>query len=302
VPKDAARIVRAFAPIEPARARLLILGSVPGVASLDADAYYAHPRNAFWPVMQALLGATATTYPARIALLKSHGIALWDVLQECDRPGSLDSNIRHETIVCNDIPRLLARHPAVLAIAFNGKTAERLFRHHLLPAMHTAPELLSLPSTSPAMASLSLAQKTQRWRHTDRTLTQYATSDQKIHQHLDRRQSLLSNGTAASFAGIALTLCSTWHRLWRMSMMGGYLVSEKRFVRLFRNGRNQAVRIPREFELDGDEAIIKKEGDRLILEPVRKGHLLETLARLQPINESFADIDDDLPGLDEVDL
>lgn len=79
-------------------------------------------------------------------------------------------------------------------------------------------------------------------------------------------------------------------------------MSEERFVRLFRNGRNQAVRIPREFELDGDEAILKKEGDRLILEPVRKGHLLDTLARLQPINESFADIDDDLPALDEVDF
>ena len=79
-------------------------------------------------------------------------------------------------------------------------------------------------------------------------------------------------------------------------------MSEERFVRLFRNGRNQAVRIPREFELDGDEAILTKEGDRLILEPVRKGLLLETLAGLEPINESFTDIDDDLPALDEVDL
>ncbi len=77
---------------------------------------------------------------------------------------------------------------------------------------------------------------------------------------------------------------------------------EERFVRLFRNGRNQAVRIPREFELEGDEAILKKEGNRLILEPVRKGLLLETLARLKPINEPFVDVDDELPPLDEVDI
>ena len=76
----------------------------------------------------------------------------------------------------------------------------------------------------------------------------------------------------------------------------------ERHVRLFRNGRNQAVRIPREFELDAEEAIIRKEGDRLILEPVKKGGLLETLAQLQPLDEAFPDIDENMLPLDDVEL
>ena len=73
----------------------------------------------------------------------------------------------------------------------------------------------------------------------------------------------------------------------------------ERHVRLFRNGRNQALRIPREFELDGDEAIIRKEGSRLIVEPVRKGLLLSLLATLPPLEETFPDVDEDLPQLDD---
>ena len=76
----------------------------------------------------------------------------------------------------------------------------------------------------------------------------------------------------------------------------------ERHVRLFRNGRNQALRIPREFELEGDEALIHKEGDRLIVEPIRKGRLLALLASLSPLTEPFPDIDDDLPPLDDVQL
>ncbi len=76
----------------------------------------------------------------------------------------------------------------------------------------------------------------------------------------------------------------------------------ERHVRLFRNGRNQALRIPREFELEGDEALIYKEGDRLIVEPIRKGRLLALLASLSPLTEPFPDIDDDLPPLDDVRL
>ena len=76
----------------------------------------------------------------------------------------------------------------------------------------------------------------------------------------------------------------------------------ERHVRLFRNGRNQALRIPREFELEGDEALIHKEGDRLIVEPIRKGRLLTLLASLAPLTEPFPDIDDDLPPLDDVQL
>lgn len=77
------------------------------------------------------------------------------------------------------------------------------------------------------------------------------------------------------------------------------MAHSERHVRLFRNGRNQAVRIPREFELAGDEAIMRKEGDRLIVEPIRKGQLLTLLASLKPLDEQFPDIDEDLPALDE---
>ena len=79
-------------------------------------------------------------------------------------------------------------------------------------------------------------------------------------------------------------------------------MQSERYVRLFRNGRNQALRIPREFELDGDEAIIHKEGDRLIVEPVKKGGLLALLASLKPIDETFPDVDEHLPPLDDVEL
>jgi len=77
------------------------------------------------------------------------------------------------------------------------------------------------------------------------------------------------------------------------------MATPERHVRLFRNGRNQALRIPREFELEGDEAIIRKEGDRLIVEPVRKGRLLALLSTLDPIEEPFPDVDEDLPPLDD---
>mgnify|MGYP006290142113 CR=1 FL=1 len=76
----------------------------------------------------------------------------------------------------------------------------------------------------------------------------------------------------------------------------------ERHVRLFRNGRNQAVRIPREFELEGDEAILRKEGDRLIIEPIRKGRLLALLASLQPLDEALPGVDDDLASLDDIEL
>jgi len=76
----------------------------------------------------------------------------------------------------------------------------------------------------------------------------------------------------------------------------------ERHVRLFRNGRNQALRIPREFELEGEEALIHKEGDRLIVEPVRKGKLLALLASMEPLAEPFPDVDEDLPELDGVPL
>lgn len=88
--------------------------------------------------------------------------------------------------------------------------------------------------------------------------------------------------------------------LWHMPNKTTLAFQSKRHVRLFRNGRNQALRIPREFELEGDEATIQKDGDRLIIEPIRKGKLLTLLAALEPLTETFPDVDEALPPLDDV--
>ncbi|MCD9028630.1 DNA-deoxyinosine glycosylase [Luteimonas sp. BDR2-5] len=157
--------VRSFPPVARADARVLILGSMPGEASLSAGRYYAHPRNLFWPIMGALAGAGPDlAYAARIAKLQATGIALWDVIAECVRPGSLDARIRAGSVVVNDLPGFLARYPGISRICFNGATAETLFRRHVLPRLADAPTLMRLPSTSPAHAAMGFADKLAAWR------------------------------------------------------------------------------------------------------------------------------------------
>ncbi|MDT8399356.1 MAG: DNA-deoxyinosine glycosylase [Pseudomonadales bacterium] len=147
-------------------ARILILGSMPGAASLRAGEYYAHPRNAFWPIMGALFGATPMLpYAERIRVLGEAGIVLWDVLQSCVRPGSLDADIESLSVQINDFPALFARHPDIKWVFFNGSAAERYFRGHVLPKlMHLSLHCRRLPSTSPAHAALSYTQKLAAWR------------------------------------------------------------------------------------------------------------------------------------------
>ncbi len=164
-------VLSALAPIENPAARTLILGSMPGAASLQAQQYYAHPQNAFWPIMLAMHGddrltATEFTYENRIKLIKNNGIALWDVLQECIRPGSLDARIVLNSAVCNDFEQFLQQHPRLRTIAFNGKTAEQLFRKRVAPnlTLDRQIQLVGLPSSSPAMATLSRAEKIARWK------------------------------------------------------------------------------------------------------------------------------------------
>lgn len=159
--------VESFAPVEPARASLLILGSMPGVASLRAAQYYAHPHNRFWPYMQALFEVPRdAAYEARIAALRARGIALWDVLAACERPGSLDASIVRGSERPNDFACLLARQPGLRAIALNGRAAEAAFRRQVMPALGDALagiRVLALPSTSPANASLRDAAKLAAW-------------------------------------------------------------------------------------------------------------------------------------------
>jgi len=147
-------------------ARVLILGSMPGEASLQAGEYYAHPRNAFWPIMRELLGFAATaSYGERVEALRRGGIALWDVLQSCRRAGSLDSDIESGSIVVNDFPSFLAAHREISLVCFNGVTAERTYLRHVAPEMaRKGIAHALLPSTSPAHAALSLADKVAAWR------------------------------------------------------------------------------------------------------------------------------------------
>ena len=148
--------------------RVLILGSMPGERSLQAKQYYAHPTNAFWPILRELLGAPdGASYQARLRALKANKVALWDVVHSCRRRGSLDSNIEEPTIVLNNFEGFLSKHPTIRAIAFNGKKAEKLFLRGIAPKLPETIgniELIVLPSTSAAHASISRESKLGIWR------------------------------------------------------------------------------------------------------------------------------------------
>ena len=152
---------RAFDPVVDANTRLLILGSLPGDASLKAGEYYGHPRNGFWRLIGDVVGIDlpALPYPARIEALKVARVGLWDVIASASRPGSLDAAIREAETA--DLNRLIADMPALRAIAFNGATAARIGRRTLtlLPAV----QLIDLPSSSPAHAR-PLEEKARAWR------------------------------------------------------------------------------------------------------------------------------------------
>ena len=158
--------VRCFAPIEDAAATVLILGSMPGKVSLAADQYYAHPRNAFWPVMGNLLGFSPDlSYEKRLQILRSSGIALWDVLGSCIRISSLDAHIEADSLVPNDFRAFFQQHPDITQVFFNGAKAEQCFMKYVLPVLKT--NLLQyqrLPSTSPANAGISYEQKLRAWK------------------------------------------------------------------------------------------------------------------------------------------
>lgn len=149
----------AFSPVVDADACLLILGSLPGDASLKAAQYYAHPRNAFWRLTGGVIGRdlAALPYVDRLDALKAAHIGLWDVIAGAERQGSLDGAIRNAEAA--DLINLIAGLPDLQAVAFNGKTAARIGR---LSLVGTSLLLLDLPSSSPAF-TLPFADKATAW-------------------------------------------------------------------------------------------------------------------------------------------
>lgn len=140
---------------------MLILGSVPGIKSLEMQQYYAHPQNKFWHILFDLLNEPfSTEYSERINLVRSHGIALWDVIDTCERKGSLDSDIKDEE--ANDIQTLLNNHPRISAIFCNGQKSFKNL-HKILGKNFPLP-IFSAASTSPAYAGMKYCDKLESWR------------------------------------------------------------------------------------------------------------------------------------------
>lgn len=140
---------------------------MPGIKSLEMQQYYAHPQNLFWRIMSALFMEAIDTYENRVFLIKFCDLALWDVLKCCERHGSLDSKIDNKTVEVNDFKAFFRKHSAITHVFFNGTKAEQEFRKRVLPnlpeAMRKKLVLKRLPSTSPAMASLSKQKKFSAW-------------------------------------------------------------------------------------------------------------------------------------------
>ncbi len=155
-----AEILHGFAPVIDQQSRMLILGSFPGVASLQQQAYYAHPQNQFWRLLSAICGQdfVRLSYPQRLQTLLQQRIGLWDIYAHCERQGSLDSAIRHGHY--NHFENLRRDYPQLQKLCFNGKTAAKVDRYLQALGYQTQ----TLPSSSPAYAALSFEGKLKIWR------------------------------------------------------------------------------------------------------------------------------------------
>lgn len=152
-------ICRSFAPVYTPQARVMIVGSMPSVKSLADGQYYAHPRNAFWPILFEIFGVAPTTdYEIKKELIRNNKLALWDVAGICEREGSLDSNMRD--IQYNDFASLYEACPDIHTVLCNGGTAHSLFMKSGFAGNR---RVLRLPSTSPAY-TMAYAEKLAAWR------------------------------------------------------------------------------------------------------------------------------------------
>lgn len=154
-------------PISDQGSRALILGSFPGTTSLSAREYYARRGNRFWSVMQAVLGIGATqSYSERCGALRANGVALWDVLANCERVGSQDNRILTQTAVPSDFRDFFREHPKIQTVFFNGNRAETLFRRLVEPRFEPSflfPPCVRLPSTSPANTRFTIDRLVHEW-------------------------------------------------------------------------------------------------------------------------------------------
>jgi hypoxanthine-DNA glycosylase len=159
--------VKSLTAVAQADAQVLILGSMLGKLSLEQQQYYAHPRNAFWKIIANLFGFDLDiSYADKLLALQQHKLALWDVIQCCERQGSLDSNINNASIINNDFAHFFQHHTQIKHIFFNGNLAYQEYHKRVKPQLSQQSQTLAytrLPSTSPAMASLTFEQKLTAW-------------------------------------------------------------------------------------------------------------------------------------------
>ncbi len=163
-------VCHGFAPIIGHQPKVMILGTMPSVASLEEAFYYSHPRNAFWPIMAEIFHHPIESIDQKRQLTESQPLILWDVLQSCEREGSLDSAIHQPK--ANNFEHLAEAYPTIQAVFFNGQKAAQLFKQQVSKQQQLPRDWFfqTLPSTSPANARMNLEQKTDAWRQ---KLTQF---------------------------------------------------------------------------------------------------------------------------------
>ena len=156
--------IQSFPPIAAKDAKILILGTMPGIKSLEAQQYYAHPQNQFWKLMGDLVGAGRDLpYKERLKILKEKKIAVWDVFQCCIRPGSRDSAISDEVV--SDFPTFFKKHPHITHVFFDSSKAEHAYNKIVMPQVaHLNLEYVRVPSPSPAHAVMKYEAKFKEWK------------------------------------------------------------------------------------------------------------------------------------------
>jgi len=158
-------IAQSFPPIIGTSPKILILGSSPGIISLKKQQYFAHPRNAFWPIMAELFSIDVSLgYEHCVEQCQKLPLVIWDSLKQCRREGSLDSAIEKESVVANDFAGLFTQYSQIQHVFCNGGSSYQWFKRLALPTLLTNPKVVQLPSTSPAHAAMSFEQKLKHWR------------------------------------------------------------------------------------------------------------------------------------------